>query len=139
MRLRIGPKGQVPLELEVTQMGYEFFPEALANVLRVASRLGLPLIVTENGYAGDDDTRRIEFIDRALTGVEACLREGIDVRGYTYWSARNNFEWMFGYGPKFGLISVDHATQQRTMKPSARHLGAIARRARGKEGAAMKL
>jgi beta-glucosidase len=59
------------------------------------------------------------------------LRDGIDVRGYTYWSAFDNFEWMMGYKMRFGLISVDRATQQRTPKPSARHLGQIARQARG--------
>jgi beta-glucosidase len=130
-RVLVGPNGPLPPELEVTQMGYEFYPEALAGVLRDTSKLGLPLIVTENGVATDDDSRRVEFIDRALAGVEACLRAGIDVRGYTYWSAMDNFEWMMGYGMRFGLVSVDRATQQRTAKPSAEHLGAIARQARG--------
>ena len=128
-RLLVGPNGPLPPELEVTQMGYEFYPEALAGVLRETSKLGLPLIVTENGVATDDDIRRVEFIDRALAGVEACLRDGIDVRGYTYWSAMDNFEWMMGYQMRFGLIAVDRATQQRTAKPSARHLGEMARRA----------
>lgn len=130
-RVLVGPNGPLPPELEVTQMGYEYYPEALAGVLRETHKLGLPLIVTENGVATDDDARRVEFIDRALAGVEACLGEGVDVRGYTYWSALDNFEWMMGYTMRFGLISVDRATQQRTVKPSARHLGAIARRARG--------
>ena len=51
----------------------------------------------------------------------------IDVRGYTYWSAMDNYEWMQGYRPTFGLIAVDRETQQRTVKPSAQWLGAIAR------------
>jgi beta-glucosidase len=130
-RVLLGPNGPLPPELELTQMGYEFYPEALAGVLRETHKLGLPLIVTENGVATDDDARRVEFIDRALAGVEACLGEGIDVRGYTYWSALDNYEWMMGYKMRFGLISVDRATQQRTVKHSARHLGAIARSARG--------
>lgn len=129
-RMLVGPNGPLPPELEVTQMGYEFYPEALAGVLRETSKLDLPLIVTENGVATDDDARRVEFIDRALAGVEACLRDGVDVRGYTYWSAFDNFEWMRGYEMRFGLIAVDRATQQRTIKPSARCLGAIARQAR---------
>ena len=66
----------------------------------------------------------------ALRRVAACLRNGIDVRGYTYWSALDNFEWIFGYRPTFGLIAVDRHTQQRTVKPSARWLGNVAR-ARG--------
>ena len=56
-----------------------------------------------------------------------CLNDGIDVRGYIYWSAMDNFEWFQGYRPTFGLIAVDRATQQRTLKPSAHWLGAIAR------------
>jgi beta-glucosidase len=136
MRYVLGPDGPLPPELERTEMGYEFYPEALEGVCREASKLGLPLIVTESGYAGDDDTRRVEFIDRALKGIERCLSDGIDVRGYVYWCALDNFEWLYGYRPKFGLISVDRTTQKRTPKPSAKHLGAIARRARGEEGGA---
>jgi len=63
----------------------------------------------------------------ALRGVAAYLRNGIDVRGYTYWSTLDNFEWIFGYRPTFGLIELDRHTQERTVKPSARRLGNIAR------------
>jgi beta-glucosidase len=87
----------------------------------------LPVIVTENGIGTADDSRRIEYILRAIHGVINCLKDGLDVRGYTYWSAFDNFEWELGYRPTFGLISVDRKLQQRTVKPSARMLGAIAR------------
>jgi beta-glucosidase len=128
-RQRVGPEGILPNEagVETTQMGYEYYPEALAGALRLAAVAGLPMIVTENGLSTEDDARRVEFIDRALAGVERCLAEGLDVRGYLYWSALDNFEWVFGYGPKFGLIAVDRATQERHVKESARHLGRIAR------------
>ena len=56
-----------------------------------------------------------------------CIAEGIDVRGYTYWSCLDNFEWAFGYGPRFGIIDVDRTTQQRTVKPSGQWLGQVAR------------
>ena len=55
------------------------------------------------------------------------MNEGIDVRGYFAWSAFDNFEWVSGYRPKFGIIAVDRATQARTPKPSAYWLGEIAR------------
>lgn len=129
-RVRFGPEGPLPPEegVELTQMGYEFWPEALEATLRHAIAVaGIPVIVTENGLATTDDTRRIEYIDRALQGVIRCLKDGLDVRGYTYWSAFDNFEWMHGYRPTFGLIAVDRKTQVRTVKPSARWLGAIAR------------
>lgn len=85
------------------------------------------MLVTENGLATGDDTRRQVYIERALRGVANCLRDGVDVRGYIYWTALDNFEWISGYRPTFGLIAVDRATQQRTVKPSARWLGAVAR------------
>ena len=112
-------------------MGYEFWPEALEACLRYASaRVAVPLYVTENGVGTEDDRRRVEYIRRALTGIWNCLADGIDVRGYIHWSLLDNFEWIFGYRPKFGLISVDRATQERSIKPSAWYLGEIARQNR---------
>jgi beta-glucosidase len=87
----------------------------------------VPVIVTENGVATEDDARRIEYIQRALAGLKRCLDDGIDVRGYIHWSLLDSFEWIFGYGPKFGLIAVDRDTQKRTVKPSAVLLGKIAK------------
>ena len=111
-------------------MGYGYQPEALGAVIRRAVEVtGLPVYVTENGVGTDDDTRRVEFIERALLGVEACLRDGIDVRGYTYWSLFDNFEWSLGYRPTFGIVAVDRETQVRTLKPSAR----LPRRDRARE------
>jgi beta-glucosidase len=128
-RQRFGPDGPLGPEagVELTQMTYEFWPEALEATIRYASAgTGLPVIVTENGIATGDDTRRIAYIERALRGVAASLRDGLDVRGYTYWSALDNFEWKAGYRPTFGLIAVDRRRQERTVKPSARWLGRIA-------------
>jgi beta-glucosidase len=129
-RSRVGRKGFLPPEegVELTEMRYEFWPEALEAAIRDAvAKSGLPVIVTENGIATTDDTRRIEYVRRALQGVSNCLRDGLPVRGYTYWSAFDNFEWSLGYRPTFGLIAVNRETQERTVKPSARWLGAIAR------------
>jgi beta-glucosidase len=125
-----GPEGQVrPAEgAELTQMGYEFYPEALANVIRKVSKdLSIPIMITEHGIATDDDTRRVEFIGKALEGVQACLNEGIDVRGYLHWTTFDNFEWQSGYSMRFGLIEVDRSTQERKVKESARYLGSIAK------------
>ena len=99
-RIVVGPDGEIPaaaLGSELTQMGYEFYPQALEGVLRRAAGAGLPLFVTENGIATTDDTRRTEFIRLARGGVERALADGIDVGGYFYWSALDNFEWMLGY------------------------------------------
>lgn len=124
-----GPEGRVKPEedAELTQMKYEYYPEALGNAIRkVAKSLELPIFVTEHGVATDDDERRIAFIRRGLQGVQSCLEEGIDVRGYLHWTTFDNFEWNAGYSMSFGLIGVDLTTQERKVKESARYLGRIA-------------
>ena len=129
-RERFGPDGRLDPEegVELTQMGYEFWPEAIGATLRRARDVaGVPLIVTENGIGAEDDSRRLEYYQRALQSVAGCLRDGLDVRGYFAWSAFDNYEWMLGYRPTFGLIAVDRETQKRIVKPSARWLGAVAR------------
>jgi beta-glucosidase len=125
-RSLIGPDGiqPAPEGAELTQMNYEFYPEALANVIRkVAKEFKGGIIVTENGIATDDDARRVEFIRRALTGVQSCIEEGIPVKGYMYWSLLDNFEWQKGFSMTFGLIAVDRTTQKRCPKESLRVLG----------------
>lgn len=117
-----------PPGAELTLSGYEFYPQALANTIRWAhAAIGKPVYVTESGVAVTDDTRRIAFIDQALAGVRQCIDDGIPVHSYLYWSLLDNFEWTSGYGVPFGLVAVDRQTFKRTPRPSALHLGRIAR------------
>lgn len=128
-RERFGPEGMLGPEegVELTQMHYEFWPQAIGATLRRAHEMtGLPLMVTENGIGTADDSRRQAYYEIALQSVAACLQEGLDVLGYFAWSAFDNFEWMLGYRPTFGLIAVDRTTQQRTIKPSALWLSKVA-------------
>ncbi|AIQ31501.1 glycoside hydrolase family 1 [Paenibacillus sp. FSL P4-0081] len=123
-----GPNGPVKLEgdARLTKMGYEYYPEALSGVLRYVSKYWhKPIIVTENGLSTTDDKERVEFIERALSGVLQCVEEGIPVVGYTHWSLLDNFEWQLGYAQTFGLISVDRTTQTRYPKESLTTLGNI--------------
>lgn len=114
-----GPEG-----VEKTQMHYEFYPAALAQVIRdVAKDFHGELLVTEHGVAVADDTRRVYFIEEAMKGVKDCIKDGIPVKGYFYWSLLDNFEWQKGYALTFGLIAVDRVTQKRMPKPSLYHLG----------------
>jgi len=118
-----------PVGTELTQMGYAFTPNAVEGAIRlVASRTDQPLYVTENGVATEDDRRRIAYIEGAIAGVERCRADGIDLRGYIHWSLLDNWEWVAGYRPKFGLVAVEPKTFRRLPKPSAKFLGAIARR-----------
>jgi beta-glucosidase len=127
-RRRVGPAA-VRGDVRRTQMGYEYRPEAVAAVVRRVADLlpGRDIVVTEHGIATADDAERVEFIERGLAAVHACVRDGLPVRGYLHWSAFDNFEWAFGYAMQFGLVAVDRVTQERTVKPSARYLGEIAR------------
>lgn len=130
-RNRVGPDGHLGPEhgAPTTPMGYEVRPQALeATVRRAWDVAGIPVLVTENGIAADDDVQRVAYVDQALDSVLRCLDDHIPVDGYFYWSALDNFEWALGYEPTFGLIAVDRSTQTRTVKSSARWLGDIARR-----------
>jgi len=131
-RTRVGPNGAVGNEdgVPVLPMGYELYPQSLEATLRRAWEVTggqVPLLVTENGIGTEDDDQRIAYVRDALAGVLRAIADGIDVRGYTYWSLLDNFEWAFGYGPKFGLVEVDRSTFARSPKPSGRWLGSIAK------------
>jgi len=130
-RSRVGPDGLLGAEDGVPAliMGYEYYPEALQATIRRAwerTKGDVPILVTENGIGTDDDEQRAAYVRTALEGLLACLADGIDVRGYTYWSLLDNFEWAYGYGPRFGLVDCDRSTFVRTPKPSARWLSRVA-------------
>jgi beta-glucosidase len=117
-------------DVERTQMGWEVCPQGLEDLLRgfKATYPGLPPIyITENGMASDDrvvdgrvdDAQRQRFLQRHFAAVSRAIDAGVDIRGYYIWSLMDNFEWAFGYERRFGLVHVDYATQQRTLKDSA--------------------
>ncbi|MGZ6266655.1 MAG: family 1 glycosylhydrolase, partial [Candidatus Limnocylindrales bacterium] len=112
-----------------TQIGWEWRPQAVAATVRRVAKLlpGKPIVVTEHGVATADDKERIEFITDGLKSLHPLIGEGIPLLGYIHWSAFDNFEWAHGYAMQFGLIGVNRETQERTVKPSARFLGVIAR------------
>ena len=110
------------------QTGWEVYPEALEHTVRLAAEhTGVPVLVTENGMATGDDEARIDYTRAALAGLARAIDDGIDVRGYLHWTLLDNFEWMSGYKMTFGLVAVDRRTFVRTVKPSARWLGEVAR------------
>lgn len=101
-------------------LSWEIYPEGMYNVLKEYSRYGLPIMIAENGICTNDDNDRIDFIKGHLKETARAMKEGVTVLGYLHWSLLDNFEWFHGYGPRFGLVEVDYATQRRTIKPSAR-------------------
>jgi beta-glucosidase len=129
-RTHFGPTGQIEDDpaVEKTQMGYEYWPEVVAyTARRAAAYSGLPVVVTENGIATDDDSQRVAYMAEALRGLLRCIGDGVDVRGYFAWSLLDNFEWAEGYRPAFGLCAVDRDNFERRPKPSAAWFGAVAR------------
>jgi len=122
-----GPDGLVPpsKDAKLTQMDYEFYPEALEHVIRkVHSELpSMPIMVTENGIATADDKDRVDFIHTAMKGIKNCINDDIPVIGYCHWSLMDNFEWQKGYQMTFGLVAVDRESQKRLPKESLNVLG----------------
>jgi beta-glucosidase len=112
-----------------TVMGWPIVPSGLTDLLlRVQRDVGLPIHVTENGLGAHDvleggsvhDQDRIDYLRDHLGAILAAQQQGVDVRGYYVWTLLDNFEWAWGYEKRFGLVHVDFANQQRTLKDSAR-------------------
>ena len=105
---------------ETTQMGWEVHPAGFRQMLDRLAAVGLPVIVTENGIATEDDDQRVRYLAAHLGELAAALAAGTDVRGYLYWTAFDNFEWAQGYRPRFGLVEIDRDHDlARRPRPSA--------------------
>lgn len=123
-----------------TAMGWPVDPSGLAGILAElrADYGNPPVYITETGIALDDrvtggrvaDDARIAFLGDHLDVAAAALAAGSDVRGFLAWSLIDNWEWQFGYGPRFGLAFVDYETGRRTAKDSLLWLGVMADEAR---------
>ena len=120
-----------------TETNWEVYPQGLTDTLLwVKERYGnLPLYVTENGAAffdpptaedgRIDDPLRVSYLRHHIAAVRSAIAQGADVRGYFVWSLLDNFEWALGYSKRFGIVHVDYATQQRTLKASARYYSSV--------------
>lgn len=102
----------------VSEMGWGFHPEGLSRMIRFVKNYGLPIYITENGIANDSDEYRPAFLVDHLKAVANEIKKGADIRGYFYWSLLDNFEWVKGFGPRFGLVRVNYENFSRTPRPS---------------------
>ncbi len=103
----------------MTDMEYAIYPEGIYKALHHMSTIGLPIYITENGIADHNnahDERRVRWIKEYLKAVSLAFEDGVDVRGFFYWTLMDNFEWDRGFHSTFGLYSNDLATQTRTLK-----------------------
>ena len=103
----------------LSDMGWCVYPEGIYHLLKKASKFGKYIYITENGLADADNSRREKFIKEHLFWIHKAISEGVDVRGYFYWSLLDNFEWDKGFWPKFGLVEIDYETLERKIRPSA--------------------
>jgi beta-glucosidase len=113
--------------LGLTDNGWEIAPETLGPLIHEANLSGLPLLITENGIADGNDRVRAEFLRLHFEEIRKAEARGIPIHGYFHWSLLDNYEWLDGFEPKFGLYAVDRSTMQRTPRPSVavfRELGA---------------
>lgn len=113
---------------EISQMGWEVHAPGLTRVLERFATYGVPLYITENGLATEDEELRRRYLGDHLASVAAALQQGIDVRGYFWWSLLDNFEWALGTAPRFGMVEVDYQTQERRPRPVATDFQRIAER-----------
>jgi len=99
---------------------WEYHPEGLRKCLdRYWKKYKIPIIITENGVCDEsDELRQVAIIDYAKI-VHQAISDGIDIRGYYWWSTWDNFEWHLGPDKKFGLYKVDPVTKDRTARKSA--------------------
>jgi len=103
-------------------MGWEIYPKGIYYALKYLSKYKKPIYITENGLADASDKNRADFIVNHLKSIHKAIKEGIDVRGYFYWSLIDNYEWGRdgGFGPRFGLIEMDYKTMKRIPRPSSK-------------------
>ncbi len=128
---RVNPPG------EYTAMGWEVSHTALYDTLvDVHQRYAPPAFyVTENGASFDDvisndgrvhDERRVDYLRNHVSQAHRAIAAGVPLQGYFVWSLLDNFEWAYGYAKRFGIVHVDFATQQRTIKDSGVYLAEVA-------------
>jgi len=104
---------------EISDIGWDIYPEGVYRILKDLKKYGKPIYITENGLADSKDGKRAKFIKEHLCWIHKAIEEGVDVRGYFCWSLLDNFEWDKGFWPRFGLVEIDYKTLERKIRPSA--------------------
>jgi len=110
----LGPEPHVARRgAALTDLGWEIYPGGLEESLVRVGRLGLPVLVTEHGFADARDAFRPRALVESLLHLARAIERGVDVRGYFHWSLMDNFEWADGYHGRFGLYRVDFTRPDR--------------------------
>jgi len=116
---RVSGQLQLDDQRNRSDLGWILYPEGIYHLLLKLKKYKKPIYITENGLADAADTRRYIYIKDTLAFVAKAMNEGADVKGYLHWALTDNYEWEKGFGPRFGLIEINYATQERKVRPSA--------------------
>ncbi len=111
----------------VSDLGWELYPKGIYCTLMDLKKYKKPVYITENGLADANDENRAWYVKSILFNVHKAVAEGVDVRGYFYWSLLDNFEWDKGFWPRFGLVEVNYKNMRRRVRQSAREYAKIVR------------
>jgi len=104
-----------------TDMEWPIAPEGLYKILLNLKKYKKPIYITENGCADSQDKIRKFYIKEHLKAAHMAIENGVDVRGYFYWSLIDNFEWHWGFKPRFGLVEIDRRNNlKRKIRKSAK-------------------
>ncbi|MDX9913666.1 MAG: glycoside hydrolase family 1 protein [Candidatus Moranbacteria bacterium] len=126
-KIRLDTKNQIYFGFTIEEdenhpMKWISYPEGIFRVLKeVRGKYNLPIYILENGLPtaeGLSDEKRMEFIKKHLFYVKKAIDSGVDVQGYFYWSLLDNYEWLYGYAPRFGLVEIDYKTLERKPRGS---------------------
>lgn len=104
---------------EKTDMDWDIYPQGIYGSLKLLSKYGRPMFVSEAGLADEADKYRAQYIKDQVTAVWHAIQDGMDIRGHMYWSLLDNYEWALGFEKRFGLVEIDYETLERKIRPSA--------------------
>jgi beta-glucosidase len=106
--------------IEMSDLEWEIYPKGIYDTMLTLKKYNLPIYITENGLADADDSGRLNYIKNHLIFLHKAIEDGVDVRGYFYWSLLDNFEFpdVRGFWPRFGLIEIDYKTLERKPRKS---------------------
>lgn len=99
---------------------WEYHPEGLRTCIdRYWNLYKKPIIITENGVCDESDFLRLQAIQDYACIIHKAIEDGIDIKGYYFWSTWDNFEWHLGPSMRFGLYECDPVTKRRLPRPSS--------------------
>jgi beta-glucosidase len=110
----------------LSDLDWDMQPSDIRYVLEdLADRYNKPILITENGLADGEDRYRKWWISQTIMAIHQAMQNGVPVIGYLHWSLLDNFEWDKGFWPRFGLVSVNRVTMERTIRESAKYYATV--------------